>query len=816
MKKFVYLAVFAIACSVLIFETILLKFFTFKMINSWAFLIVSIAFLGIGASGTYLYLKRSQTLQKTNFLFLSNFSTAYTISIPLSIMLFAGIPFSPPQYLLLQNVIFSLFYMFLFAIPFFLSGACISYILSLKEFHAGRVLFFDLMGAGFGCICSIFFLRALGAYGALTLSMGFAYLASMIFNSLSTKTSPKSSFTKLKISLPILLCFALLIYPYIMIRLYQFDIVSTNREEHHFKTFKEDFSGIEATYWNPITRVDLSKEGKSDRYIYLFGLSEKYRNKKYTGRYILLDSGAATRQFRFEGDEKDKEFFRHFLFSIPYRLMRNVNDVLIIGPGGGLEILVGKYFKVKHIDAVDINSDIIDILTGRNKRDEMSGIYSRFTLSNNETLVKYYVDEARSFLSKNTTTKYEVLQLTGVDLLSALMSGGMVLSESYLYTQEALRYYYDALKENGYIQICYWAGPYGLRLFITALEMLKLIGLDHPESSLVVVTDRVSFTNLIIKKGLFSKREIMEIKNICEEDGLGVFFTPDMALYSEEQALSGGEISTLHYLLALRSESREILRKNLPYNIRPTYDDKPFFYSIHKGILSTLFQNKIILMLTSLGTILAFVLILLPLIMERLKSKHAVKIPFKLLPFFGIVGLAFSLIEVVILQKFAIFVGGPFYSMCITLPTLLIFYSLGAFSTAKIKVSSVWLLIISMGGIVLYGLFGYLFLDEIIKSSFYLSHGERLILTIIVILPLGFFMGFPTPVVLEAIKGRLDRTVVPWMWGINSCGNVVGALLFVPISHTTGFNALLLISCCLYLVALFFLLPEVQILRVRR
>ncbi|MCM8797578.1 MAG: hypothetical protein NC923_06885, partial [Candidatus Omnitrophica bacterium] len=282
MKKFIYLAVFALSCSVLIFETVLLKFFNFKMMSSWAFLIVSIAFLGIGASGTYLAL-RTQDIKEVNFSFLFNFVTAYTVSIPLSIMLFAWFPYSPSQRLLFPNIIFSFFYLLLFSVPFFLSGICISYILSFKELPVGRVLFFDLLGASLGCICSVVFLRTLTAYGVLALSVGFAYLAAVIFVLFLIKTNQKTSFYGLKISLPIFSCVILLVYPHIMLRLYQIDILSTNRDEEHYKIFKEDFSGRGTTYWNPITRIDLSKEGKSDADLYLSGLSEKYRNKKYTG-----------------------------------------------------------------------------------------------------------------------------------------------------------------------------------------------------------------------------------------------------------------------------------------------------------------------------------------------------------------------------------------------------------------------------------------------------------------------------------------------------------------------------------------------------
>ena len=820
-NKLVYLAVFTISCSVLIFETILLKFFSFKMISSWASLIVSIAFLGIGASGTYLAMRKGSPSDKIDFPLLSNFSILYTILIPLSIMIFAWIPFSPPQELITKNIIFNFFYMLLFSLPFFLSGVCISYILSLKKFPVGRVLFFDLFGAGVGCLISVIFIRLLGAYGLLALSMVFALFAPVIFTFLS-EGGVRLSLGKMKLLLPIPFLFALLLFPQEMVSRYGFDIVSTNREEHHFEIFKDDFGGIAATYWNPITRIDLSKEGQSDKYIFLFGLSEKFRNKKYPGRYILLDSGAATRQFKFSDTEKENEFFGHFLFSLPYHLKPSPENVLVIGPGGGLEVLIGKYFEAKNIDAVDINSDIIDILKGRNKGDPLAEVYSRFTLSNERTTVKYYSDEGRSYLSRKIRAPYDIVQLTGVDLLSALMSGGLVLSESYLYTQEAMGYYYDALKENGYFQISYWGGPYSLRLFITALEMLESKGVECSRCGVAVVADKQNFTNLIIKKGSFSSAEVLSIKEISQNDGYEILYVPSLEGLGE--ALSSVSDSR-YYFLASEKKTRESLIKGFSYNIRPTHDDKPFFYAIHpieqrrplERIIFDLFpgkNNPVVSNLTSVGIFLSFVFILLPLIIRRLSSKQFTeKVPIKLLFFSGLVGLAFSLLEVVLIQKFAIFVGGPFYSMTVTLPTVLIFYSLGAFCTAKSKLPARKMFILSIIGIALYGLVAYLFLDRLISNFFYLDRLGRIFLTMIFVLPVSFLIGFPTPLFLEAVKNKIGKSAIPWLWGVNSCANVIGALTFTPLAQNIGFNLLLLISCGLYLVSSFFLLPERKLLK---
>jgi len=811
MKKIVYLAIFLISCSVFIFEIILLKFLAFKIISSWAFLVISIAFLGIGASGTYLYLRKDKK-EQDDFLFLSKVANYFSISIPLSIIIFALIPFSPSHSSVFLNVLFNFFYIILFSIPFFLSGVCISYILSLKGFPPGKVIFFDLMGAACGSLMTILMLRILGAYGLLILATSFAYLAFIIFYSSREKVS--ILFFKKPLALtPILFCIILFFYPFLMVRFFGFDIISTNREEVHFTTFKEDFNGIQATYWNPITRIDLSKEGQSRRYVFLFGLSEKYQDKEYVGRYILSDGGAATRQFKISQNREDNEFLEHFLFSAPYQLKNNIDNVLIIGPGGGLEVLIAKYFRVKNVDGVDINSEIIKILKGENKKDPLKDVYSSFTLSDDETKVNYYTEEGRSFLSKKLESKYDIIQLTGVDLLSVLMSGGMILSENYLYTKEAFNYYYGALRENGYLQVSYWGGPYALRLFITALEMLEDKNGFQPERSLIVIDDGKNYTDLIVKKGVFSNEEIDVLKEIIKENNFRLIYYPDLKLNPADYILTG-EVNTQHYLLASEKKNRGSLIENLAYNVKPVSDNNPFFYSVRsaekgnifKKVFITFFQSKIILIFTLLGIGLSFTLILSPIILKRIRLKTIEKIPFNFLFFFGILGFAFSLLEIIILQKLSIFVGGPLYSMALTLPTILIFYSLGSFLTYKITIEPKKLLIIIFCVIVLYGMFSYFFLDAVIKKLFYFNHFERMIFSALITAPIGFFIGFPVPLVLRVIKSQTGSSIIPLVWGVNSYGNVIGALLFAPLSQFLGFNLLLLISCFLYPFAGLFLI----------
>lgn len=823
MKKFIYSAVFFISASVLIFETILLKFSLFKMspasLNSSANLIISTVFLGFGAAGTYIYLKTHTGIAKgLKFSILSDFSVAYAITIPISIILFAYIPFFESGDSLLKDSLSVIIHAAILSIPFFFAGVCISCILFIEEFHVGRVIFFDLMGAAFGCIVSVLSLRRFGAYGVAMLAVISAYLSAVIFTFFQNEMRIKPVFKTIKIFLPIFACIMLVAYPKIMRHFYQFDIVYTPAAPQYDKleTFKRDFRYLQSTYWNPIGRVDLSKEGESNDHQFLYGLSERYRNKKYKGRIIVLTPGGVTRQFMLNGNDVDKEFLGHFLYSIPYRLKDSINDILVVGPGGGVDILIAKHFGVKHIDATDINPDIIDILKGKNKNDEMSSMYSRLTLSDAKTEVKYYAEEGRSFISKNLYAKYDIVQLSGdIVSLSALMSGSMVLPASYLYTQEAIKCYYDVLKENGYLQLFHWGPPqFAFRLFITSLEMLEREGVRHPERSLAVISCR-NHTLLLMKKGRFSDAEINEIRSICVSDQFKLLFIPRMPFALTED-ISNIEIGSGHYFFAsLSKKSREKILQNASYNLRPAYDDKPFFYSVYKFQKNNFLQNlpmgyKVAIVLSLFGLIASFAFILLPIMLKQPLATHVNNIPLNILFSFWLAGIAFSLAEISLIQKFNIFVGGPFYSMCIVLPAVLIACALGAlWISKKNNARSASLLAIAVAGIILYGIFGYMFFDKIFKTFFGIGHFGRVILSMALIFPLGFFIGFPLPIILQAIKHKFDKSIIPWAWGINSCGSVIGALAFPIVSQATGFNLLLLISCFAYLIVFILLFPGI-------
>lgn len=835
----IFAIAFFIAFSVLSYQIILLKFFSFKMLSSWAFLIFGMAFLGIGAAGSYLYIKKFKDNKNIDFSFLFKNSLLYTILLPVSIFVFAWLPYSPPKNLFFVNLIFNLFYFLLFSVPFFLSSVCITYIISRKEFKAGKILFFDLFGAGLGCLFTVMFIRQLGAYGILIVTSISALIATFIFfTKIQPELKPKYIYSFI---IPTLVIAFIPFFPGLMISKYGFDINSTNREEHHFTCFKDDFKGIQATYWNGITRLDLSHEGYSDNEIvFLIGLSPEYTKKKYRGRFILQDSSASTRQFYIDENE-DNSFLESFIFSIPYHVKKNIDNVLLIGPGGGVEISIVKRFGIKYLDAVDINADMIEILKGTNKSDPLNNVYSKFTTGDENTKVNFIVDEGRSFMSRKQTGKYDIVELSGVDTMSALLSGGKVMSDNYLYTREALNLYYNAVKDDGIVNLSYAGGHYSLRLFITALEMLERNDVKDPGKSIFAIYDGDFYNNIIIKKGAFTEGEIERAEKFANEKGFKILYSPtiannenikkatDRTLKNKEDMSVFWRNYPLHrdlYLTVTDQSSRSELLRNFFYKVDPVTDDKPFFYSVINktkdenpfmnflSIIRYPFQSKDVMVYTLIGVVCSFLFILLPLILNKSdKEKKPEQIVHYLL-FFGLMGFSFSLLEPSVLNKFSIFVGGPFFSMAVTLASILIAYSIGAYCTTIIKMSPFKLLVFSIIGLILYNTLVISLLSKsIIDYSFALPHLFRIVITIFLIFPLGFLLGFPLPIFIETIKEKMSQGTVAWMWGANSCANVIGSLMFVPISRLMGFNNIFIFVGVVYILALGILLLNKQLAR---
>src|SRR5207247_1147491 len=130
---------------------------------------------------------------------------------------------------------------------------------------------------------------------------------------------------------------------------------------------------------------------------------------------------------------------RSSIIAAPYELLTQPH-VLIIGPGGGIDIQNALLHGASRVDAVEVNRGVSGLMRGP-LADYSGGIYTAPRV----TVVE---DEARSYI-RRSSDRYDLILMTVVDSYAALASGAYALSESYLYTAEAFDDYLTHMSDNG-------------------------------------------------------------------------------------------------------------------------------------------------------------------------------------------------------------------------------------------------------------------------------------------------------------------------------------------------------------------------------
>jgi hypothetical protein len=88
------------------------------------------------------------------------------------------------------------------------------------------------------------------------------------------------------------------------------------------------------------------------------------------------------------------------------------------------------------------------------------------------------------------------------------------------------------------------------------------------------------------------------------------------------------------------------------------------------------------------------------------------------------------------------------------------------------------------------------------------SLAVRISLSLALVMPAGFLMGFAFPTGMALVE-RIDRAPTPWFWGINGAAGVLGSVLAVMVSMAFGINVTMLLAGTCYLL----LIPFARALR---
>ncbi len=798
------LSLFLLSALTLCFEILLIRLFSIIQWHHFAYMVISLALLGYGISGTFITIAFKTLRRNCNEIYVGCIF-CFAITSLTSFLVAQHIPFNAEEiFWNPKQLLFLLAIFLILTVPFFFAASGICLILSCYRNYVSRIYGYDLLGAGIGSIVVILLLYVFFPQNALIITSSLALLATIIAAwELKLPYRKNVTFFLILVAVGVFVTsqnFNLHLSPYKALRQY----LRINGTE------------IIEQYSSPLGLLSVLKsEVIPLRYAPGMSLNSQMEPLDQIG--IFTDGDNLSVLTKRTENREQLAYLDQTTSALPYHLGKS-SKVLILGAGGGTEILLGKYHTIPDIDAVELNPQIASILE-EHFVEYVGNVFD----GESSTLHKA---EIREYLRKSEEN-YDIIQISLTDSFGGSTGGLHALSENYLYTLEAMHEYIAHLSPGGYLAITRWIKlppRDSIKLFATALASLRMFNDTAPQHQLILIRSWQTST-LVIKNGIFSAKEIENVHRFCEKRSFDVAYTSQL---SRDQVNLYNILSHPFFYeaaVSLTGNSAANFLMDYKFQVSPATDDRPYFNHFfkwttlpelirlrHQGSASMLESGYLVLVATLIFTIfISFVLILFPLWLFQ-KDVLARLYPINkghVFSYCFLIGTAFICIEIAFLQKCILFLHHPTFSFSTGLTAFLVFAGLGSQWTQK--QNNVFLLktmktVIS--GIALFSVSYALYLDTLFSIFSNVSFPVRVMVIVTIIAPLAFLMGMPFPLALKNLAEKADR-LVPWAWAINGCASVIGATFATLFAIHFGFICLILLAVVLYTIA-YWVFPTIQ------
>jgi spermidine synthase len=521
---------------------------------------------------------------------------------------------------------------------------------------------------------------------------------------------------------------------------------------------------------------------------------------------VFTDGEGMTAITRWDGRQESLAFTDYTPSALPYHLLPASPKILILGAGGGGEVLQGIHHRAARIDAVELNPQLID-LVARDFADFAGKAYQR-------PEVRLHAAEARGFVAASAEN-FDLIQLALLDAFNTSSAGLYGLNESYLYTVEALQAYLGHLKPGGFLAVTRWVRlpPRDeAKLFATAVEALRRSGGD-PARRIAWIRGWQTST-LLVKNGDLTENDIAALRRFAGDRSFDPVWHPGIAeaetnVYNVLKEPYGFEIAKA----LLGSAHREFIER-YKFDIHPATDDRPYFFHFFRwpvlaevlnlrgaGGLSLLDLSYPVLAATLIQALaLSALLILAPLKVFGARGKPGPRPGRKarVFGYFSLIGLAFMFTEMVFIQKFILYLAHPLYAVAVVLAGFLLFAGLGSRYAATLeRARSMDAIVRAAQAIALIAAVYLILLPPLFEGSMALPALVKIVMVLALIAPLAFFMGQPFPLGLAELAKDAEP-LIPWAFGINGCASVVAAILATLLSIHFGQTWVLIAALVLY------------------
>jgi hypothetical protein len=794
-KRWIFPAVLLISSAAIGYEILLMRVLSIVHWHHFAYMIISLALLGYGASGTFIALGRNALTRNFPLAF-SLSALAFAVTIVASFIVVQRVPFNaleivwnPRQFLYLAAIYL------VFFVPFFFAATCIGLAFTCAKSWINRIYFFDLLGAGIGALGVVLALFVLWPQAALRLLAGVALLAA---TPAALERPPRYRLLAAHLLAAVML-FLALPHSWLEFRMSPYKGLRQTLEVMNARVVSEQSGPL-----GLLTVV----ESPTIPFRHAPGLSFGTRFEPPEQLAIFTDGDGMSTMTRYDGDDGTLRYMDDVTQALPYRLLDRPR-VLVLGAGGGTDVLFALYHGARSVDAVELNAQTVQ-LVGETFASFTGHLYA-------DDRVTVHVAEARGFVQRSND-RFDLIQVSLMDSFAASGAGVQALGESYLYTVEAVQEYLQHLNPNGLLAITRWVKlppRDNLKLVATVREALERNGIEDPGRRMAIVRGWNTST-LLVRNGDLSPDDIAAVREFASTRSFDTAWYPGMPRSEANRFNVLPEPYLYDGTVQLLGDNSEAFLDQYKFRISPATDDRPYFFHFFKWsafqeILALRTQGGAGLIewgyLVLIGTLVqaaiaGAVLILLPLSVVRPSWRRGTGRWMG--GYFLLLGLSFLFVEIAFIQKFILFLSHPLYSVAVVLAGFLLFAGLGSACSAGLaryalarRRSPLALVVAAIAAIALV----YLLLLPFVFAHFAgLADPLKIGMSLMLIAPLAFFMGMPFPIGLSRVAaGAAD--FVPWAWGINGFASVVSASLATLLALEFGFTAVIVLALLSYTMA---------------
>jgi spermidine synthase len=731
------LIVALLSISLISLELAWTRIFSAEFFYTFAFLVLSLAVLGLGLGALALHLFPAADQRKNLPAFLALCALTTLAGPPLVFTL--GTDFSTifHSWSMIGKFVLTIL---ILSGAYFFGGMALALLFKQEHWRIDRLYMADLVGAGLGVVFVIPLMNELGTPTATFYCASPVILATLLTARRWWKLVP----VMLAIGMGVLGARA----P---------TLLEVEREERGPVIYK---------HWDAVSKIKI------------------FKYEDDVARGMVIDNVANSPIYHFDGNW-DRPDSLKFEFGIDVSYLIEQFDsctFLSLGAGGGTDVLQALQAGASEVHAVEVIPHVNELMISGELAD-----YTGRTYRDPRVIVA--TEDARAYVRRHPDT-FDIIYSLSSNTFAALTSGAFAMAENYLFTTEAFQDYWISLSDDGFMMMEHQF--YMPRLVSELIEALTSLGVEDVRSHFAIY----KLPSMRREMMLLSKRPLTdELRNHAFGE-----LTPEIEehihlLYPAPESRQDNLINQI-VLNGWRAAS-----DSTTFDLSPCGDDRPFTAQL--GLWKNFSRDKlekVSPMAEMRGFPLSKILIVVILLVVA-----AIILPLNLLPYlvsgeklrtvpwlyFFSIGIAFMSVEVILIQKYALFVGHLTYSLAAVLLTLLIFSGLGSRFATRVASGAAFIAIV-----------GWLLLDvfvfERITSALgHLTMGPRILLTSLLIAPLGFFMGMPFP------KGGLRvGALVDWGFAVNGAASVVGATLIILVAFTHGYGIALLLGALVYLVAL--------------